>query len=123
MTNREDRDALSRMNAAILGTPDADPFYGCPIVVVVLAHRCVPTHNYDGTLAAGTLMLAAADAGVDSIWIHRAREEFDSPEGKALLEKWGLEGDYEGICHVLLGYSVDGHPQPAPRRSDAIVRV
>lgn len=123
VTNRQDRDALSALNAQIMGKPDADPFYGCPTVVVVLAKKEAPTHVYDGTLAAGTLMLAAADCGVDSIWIHRAKEEFDSPQGQALLKKWGLEGDYEGICHVLLGYGSGQKSEGAPRRPDAVLRV
>jgi nitroreductase len=123
VTDRQDRDALSAMNAAIMGKTDFDPFYGCPTVVVVLAKKDMPTHVYDGSLMAGTLMLAAADCGVDSIWIHRAKEEFDSPQGKDLLKKWGLEGDYEGICHVLLGYGQGAKSAGAPRRPDAILRV
>ena len=46
VTNKELRDRLSRMNAKIMGT-DIDPFYGAPVVLIVLADKTVPTHVYD----------------------------------------------------------------------------
>ena len=116
VTNREMRDRLSRMNAAIMGT-DSDPFYGAPVVVVVLADRSVPTHVYDGSLVMGNLMLAAHELGVGSCWIHRAREEFESDEGKDILKELGIEGDYVGIGHCILGYP-DGPTPPAKSYKD-----
>ena len=113
VTNRELRDRLSAMNARIMGT-DGDPFYGAPVVVVVLADRSVSTHVYDGSLVMGNLMLAAHELGVGSCWIHRAKEEFDSEEGKQILRSLGIEGDYEGIGHCVLGYT-DG-PLPAEKQ-------
>ena len=86
VTNRELRDRLSQMNAAIMGV-DTDPFYGAPVVVIVLANRDVPTHVYDGSLVMGNLMLAAHSLGLGSIWIHRAKEEFEMPECKQLLKE------------------------------------
>ena len=114
--------ALSAMNAAIMGA-DIDPFYGAPTVIVVLADRTVPTHYADGCLTMGNLMNAAHAVGVDSCWIHRATEEFDSPEGKALRQQWGITGDYEGIGHCILGYRSGEYPQAAPRKEDMVVRV
>ena len=93
VTNKNIRDRLSRMNAGIMGT-GTDPFYGAPVVLVVLADRNRSTYLYDGSLVIGNMMLAAHDLGLGSCWIHRAKEEFDSPEGKALLKEWGIEGDY-----------------------------
>lgn len=121
VTNPAERDRLSRMNAKILGAPDGyDPFYGAPVVVVVLADRKVSTHVYDGSLVMGNLMLAAEALGVGSCWIHRAKEEFDSPEGKAFLAEHGIVGDYEGIGHCVIGYP-DGERRPtAPRKPDYI---
>lgn len=106
---------LRRMNADIMGTPDADPLYGAPTIVVVLVDRSVSTCVEDGSLVMGNLMLAAYSVGVDSCWIHRARQEFDSDEGKALLKKWGIEGDYMGVGHCILGYRPDGEPYPEKR--------
>lgn len=111
---------LSKMNAAIMGT-DTDPFYGAATVIVVLADKTMPTYIYDGTLVMGNLMNAAETIGVQSCWIHRAKEEFESEEGKALLKKWGIDGDYEGIGHCVLGY---GEKVPAkPRKDKYIYRV
>ena len=103
VTDRETRDRLSRMNAAVMGT-DNDPFYGAPVVIVVLADRSIRTAVYDGSLVMGNLMNAAHALGIGSCWIHRAKEEFDSEEGKAILAGLGIQGDYEGIGHCILGH-------------------
>lgn len=114
---------LSKMNAAVMGT-DSDPFYGAPTVLVVLADRERHTCVEDGSLVMGNLMNAAHAVGVGSCWIHRAREVFDSEEGKKLLKKWGLEGDYIGVGHCILGYPADGAvPEAKPRKKDYIVYV
>ena len=95
VTDKATRDQLSEMNAKIMGHEGMDPFYGAPVVLVVLADKSRPTHVYDGSLVMGNLMNAAHALGVGSCWIHRAKEEFESEEGQALLKKWGIEGDYE----------------------------
>lgn len=123
VTNKELRDKLSAMNAKIMGK-DADPFYGAPVVLIVLASKERPTYIYDGSLVMGNLMLEADALGIGSCWIHRAKEEFESEEGKALLRKWGIEGDYAGIGHCILGYAAEGGEAPAkPRKEDYVVRV
>lgn len=121
VTDRALRDRLARMNAAILGREDSDPFFGAPVVLVVLARREVSTHVYDGSLVMGNLMLAAHALGLGSCWVHRAREEFDSEEGKALLRDLGIEGDWEGIGHCVLGYADGPAPRPAPRKADYVL--
>ena len=111
---------LSELNAKIMGH-DGDPFYGAATVIVVLADRSVPTYLYDGALVMGNLMNAAEALGVNSCWIHRAKEEFALPEGQALLKKLGITGDYEGIGHCVLGY---GEKVPAkPRKDHYIYRI
>ena len=92
VTNKEVRDKLSKWNADIMGT-DTDPFYGAPVVLVVLADKNRPTAVYDGSLVMANLMLEAHDLGIGSCWIHRAKEEFESEEGKELLKSLGIEGD------------------------------
>lgn len=123
VTDRAMRDRLSKMNAEILGT-NSDPFYGAPVVCVVLADKQRPTHIYDGSLVMGNLMNAAHSEGVGSCWIHRAKEEFESPEGKEILKELGIEGDLEGIGHCVLGYPVsDEQKIPAPRKEDYVYYV
>lgn len=106
---------LSRMNAQIMGS-SGDPFYGAPTVVVVLADATRPTYVEDGALVMGNLMNAAHALGVASCWIHRAHEEFETAEGKALLAAWGVEGDWRGVGHCLLGYAAEGGEKPGAAR-------
>ena len=113
---------LSRLNAAVMGT-DSDPMYGAPTILVVLADAHANCAVQDGSLVMGNLMLAAASLGLGSCWINRAREEFDSAEGKALLKKWGIEGDWIGVGHCILGYPAAAPKPAAPRKPDYIVRV
>ena len=114
---------LSKMNSEVMGT-NSDPFYGAPTVVVVLADRgCRPTYIEDGSLVMGNLMNAAHAVGVDSCWIHRAKEVFESERGKELLKKWGIEGDYVGIGHCVLGYRDCEYPEAKPRKENYVVRV
>lgn len=121
VSNRELRDKLSAMNAKIMGKEEGfDPFYGAPNVLIVLADKTMPTYLYDGSLVMGNLMLAAADLGVDSCWIHRAKEEFESEEGKAILKELGITGDYEGIGHCVLGYAANEVPEAAPRKDNYV---
>ena len=122
VTDKAVRDRLSKMNAAILGK-DMDPFYGAPELLIVLADKAVPTHVYDGSLVMGNMMNAAADLGVGCCWIHRAKEEFESEEGKAILKKLGIEGDYEGIGHLILGYAAQPANAPAPRKANYVYRI
>ncbi|MBR6028673.1 MAG: nitroreductase [Clostridia bacterium] len=122
VTDKAMRDRLSRMNAAVMGA-DRDPFYGAPVVIAVLASRSVPTYLYDGSLVMGNLMNAAHALGIGSCWIHRAKEEFSTEEGRELLASLGIEGDYEGIGHCILGYE-DGPCRPAaPRKENYVYRV
>ena len=122
VTDRALRDRLSKMNAAVMGA-DMDPFYGAPEVVIVLANKDIPTYLYDGSLVMGNMMNAAADLGVASCWIPRAKEEFESEEGKAILKDLGIEGNYEGIGHLILGYAAKPENAPAPRKAGYIYRV
>lgn len=123
VTNRELRDKLSRWNAAVLGST-GDPFYGAPVVLVVLAKKDVSTHVCDGSLVMGNLMLEAHALGLGSCWINRAKEMFETEEGKALLKSLGVEGEYEGVGNCIIGYPADGYTPPErPRKEHWIYRV
>ncbi len=124
VTNKELRDKLSKANAAIMGQgDDFDPFYGAPAVLIVLADKAYPTYLYDGSLAMGNLMLAAADAGLGSCWIHRAKEEFESEIGREILKDLGIQGDYEGIGHCILGYAAEEPKEAAPRKENYVYHI
>ena len=120
VTDKETRDRMSKANAAVMGATDRDPFYGAPVVLVVLASKERGTYVHDGSLVMGNLMLAAHDLGIGSCWIHRAKEVFEQPEWKKWLKGLGIEGEYEGIGNGVLGY-VDGeYPEVLARKENRI---
>ena len=124
VTNKEIRDMISEDNRSIGGWDAGfDPFYGAPVVIAVLADKNIPTYKYDGSLVIGNLMNAAHALGIGSCWIHRAKEEFETEAGKAILQKLGIEGDYEGIGHCILGYPAAPAQAPAPRKENYIYRI
>ncbi len=123
VTNKAVRDELSKVNAKIMGV-ETDPFYGAPVVLIVLADKnAAPTYVYDGSLVMGNLMLAAYSLGIGSCWIHRAKQEFEMPEYKKMLKDLGIEGDYEGIGHCILGYADCELPAPPPRKDNYVYYV
>lgn len=130
ITNKSLRDRLSAMNARIwneltiarggVAHEGIDPFYGAPVVLLVLADRSVPTYLYDGCAVLTNMANAAEAVGLASCWIHRAKQEFDSEEGKQILKELGINGDYEGIDHLVVGYPSKPIPSPLPRKTDYI---
>ena len=122
--DKELRDQLAEENRKIGGWKEGfDPFYGAPVVLIVLANKDVPTYVCDGSLVIGNLMNAAESLGVGSIWIHRAKEEFESPFGQEILKKLGIEGNFEGIGHCALGYAQEPAKAPAPRKDNYIYTI
>lgn len=124
VTDKELRDKLSAVNNEIMGGPEGnDPFYGAPAILIVIANKEVPTAPYDGSLVMGNLMLAAHSLGLGSIWIHRAKEEFEMPEYQKLLKDLGIEGEWEGIGHCAVGYIDGENPAAAPRNDGRVFWV
>ena len=120
ITKKALRDTVSKWSAEILGK-ETDPFYGAPVILIVLSDRGArPTFVEDGSLVLGNMMLAAYDLGLGSCWIHRAREEFESNKGKALLKELGISGDYVGVGHLALGYPAET-PSKKPRKPNRVV--
>lgn len=120
--NKELVAKLSGMNAEVMGTK-SDPFYGAPTVVMVFADSTQGTFVENGSLVMGNLMLAAHALGVDSCWIHRAREVFASEEGRKLKKEWGVPDSYEGIGNCILGYRSGDYPAAKARKDGFVVRV
>lgn len=124
VTNKELRDRLSAVNCKIGGWDESvDPFYGAPAILIVLAEKDWRNRVYDGSLVMGNMMLAAHSLGLGSIWIHRAKEEFEMPEYQQLLKELGVEGEWEGIGHCAVGY-IDGEmPEAAERKPNRVFWV
>ena len=124
VTNKELRDQIAEENRRIGGWKEGfDSFYGAPVILIVLANKACPTYVYDGSLVLGNLMNAAESLGVASIWIHRAKEEFDSEFGKKILADLGIKGDYEGIGHCALGYAAEEPKEAAARKENYVYYV
>lgn len=122
LQNKETIQKLSKLNAKIMGK-DTDPFYSAPTVIVVLADKTKYTYIEDGSLVLGNLMNAAHSLGIGSCWIHRAKEEFATEEGKELLKKWNISDNYVGIGHCILGYPSEKLQEPKPRKEDYITII
>ena len=123
VTDKAVRDELSRLNAGVMGGKD-DPFYGAPVVLVVLASPALAgTYLEDGALVMGNLLNAAHAEGLGSCWIHRAKEEFESDWGKKLLKSLGIEDKYEGIGHCALGYVDGDYPDVIPRKENRVFYI
>lgn len=121
--NKEDKDELERLNTVSVGRPAGTPFYGAPHVAVVFAARGNGNGVQDASLVMGNLMHAAHALGIGSCWINRAKETFDTEEGKALMVKWGLNPDeWEGVGNCILGYA-DHDPKPIARKEGYIVKI
>ncbi len=123
VTDKATRDKISELNAEIAGMPENfDPFYNAPVVLIVLADKSVPTYIYDGSLVMENMMLAAHSLGLGSCWIHRAKETFETEEGKLLLKNLGIEGEYEGIANCIIGYP-DVQPNALPRKEGYVYKI
>lgn len=122
VTNSEIRDRLSRDNAGVMGA-SGDPFYGAPCVLVVLAEKTAHTYVYDGSLTLGNMMLAAHELGLGSCWIHRAKEVMATPAWQEWIKSLGLEGEYEGIGNLVVGYPDGELPAAKERRPGRVVYV
>lgn len=121
VTQKKLRDQIAQRNCEIGGwDPSFDPFYGAPVILIVLANRSCNNYIYDGSLTMGNLLNAAHALGLGSCWIHRTRQEFETQEFKDLLTSLGIKGDYEGIGHCALGY-IDGENPLPPKRKDGRV--
>ncbi len=124
VTNKELRDKLSAENCRIGGWQEGfDPFYGAPVILIVLADKNWANRAYDGSLVMGNMMLAAHSLGLGSIWINRAKQEFEMPEYQQLLKDLGIEGEWEGIGHCAIGYADGDLPKAAKRKEGRVFWV
>ena len=124
ITDKEQRDRLMRLNASVMGAVN-DPFYGAPVVLLVIVDKSLPTAENDGELVIENMLLAAHDLGLGACYIWRAKQELETEEGKQMLSDWGLPGDveFEGVGHVILGYAAMDLPKPAPRKENYVYYV
>lgn len=124
VTNKTVRNRIAEANRQIGNWQEGfDPFYGAPVILIVLADKNWANRVYDGSLVMGNLMLAAHSLGLGSIWIHRAKEEFEQDEWKKLLSDIGVSGEWEGIGHCAVGYFEGDLPKAAKRKDGRVYWV
>ena len=123
VSDRETRDRISALNASVMGRSGSDPFYGAPVILMVLGPKDYPPYVCDGSLMLGNMMLEAHELGLGSCWIHRAKEESESPEGQELLHRYGVPDGYVGIGHLALGYIDGGYPSTPERKPDRVIKI
>ena len=122
ITSEKYRQEISKLNAKVLGS-DTDPYYGAPVIILVLADSTVNTFVEDGSCVLENMMLAAASLGLGSVWVHREKEIFDSADGKKLLISWGLPETLCGIGSIALGYPAAVPSEASKRKDNYIVRI
>ena len=122
VTSEKYRKELTKLNAEVIGKA-IDPYYGAPVIILVLAEGAASTFTEDGSCVLENMMLAAASLGLGSVWVHREREIFDSPDGKKLLNEWGLPETLRGVGSIALGYPAVPAADAAKRKDNYIVRV
>ena len=120
ITDPKYRQEIAKLNAEVMGS-STDPYYGAPVVVLVLADGGASTFVEDGSCVLENIMLAAL--GLVTVWMHRECEIFDSEKGKALLREWKLPETLRGVGAVALGYPAQEASQPAARKQNYIVRI
>lgn len=119
VTNQRLRNLIADENARLGGWKEGfDPFYGAPVILIVIADAKIPTAVYDGSAALAQMMISAQDLGLSTCWIHRAKEEFEEEFGQKILKELGLEGEYIGVGHLALGYAAAPAAAPAERLPD-----
>lgn len=121
--NPQIKKKLSDLNADVMRQANpqyqGDPFYGADTVIAVLADTKRPTWIQDGSAAMENILLAADAMGLGACWINRAREVFDSKEGRALLEELGIEPSFQGVAFAVVGYPEGERPEASKRASQA----
>jgi nitroreductase len=120
--NKEDYAEIEKLNAAVLNDPNAKPFYSAPTLLNIFVDTSQPTPLENGNLVIGNILNAAQAVGVGSCYIYRAKEVFETAEGKALAKKWGLADNFIAVGHVILGYAAET-PAPKPRKQGYIIKV
>lgn len=128
VTNKEMRNRISKINLDVVmknrlqtTSGHSDPFYGAPVVLVVLGKKDISTRVYDGALVIENMMLAANSLGLGSCWVHRAKESFETEEGKQILSDLGITEAYEGIGNCIIGYPAKDALRPQKTRKDHYV--
>ncbi len=114
---------LSKINTAIW-KKGKDAFFGAPTLIVVLSNpNILHTYMLDAMACVQNMLIAAESLGLGAACISRAKEEFETEYCQALLKKLGIDSDYVGVEHVILGYRDGDKPKILKRNDNRIYRI
>ena len=103
--------------------------FNAPVVLLVCGDKEAAWTNpfndrnsaeMDCSIVTTQMMLQAQELGLGTCWIHRAKEEFETEEGKQILRDLGITEEYEGIGHLALGWPNCPHPKARPRKENYV---
>lgn len=115
---------LGLINGKLMGREGLDAFYGAPAVLCVFSGSGSPIAIHDGCTVLSNMMNEASALGLGTCWIHRGKEQFETPEGKGILKKAGIDGDaYQCIDSVVVGYPAGEIPQAGPRKEGRVFSI
>ena len=75
ITDPEYRRKIVKLNAEVM-VCTTDPYYGAPVVILVLVDGSASTYVEDGSCVLENRMFAAHALGLGTVWVHREREIF-----------------------------------------------
>lgn len=99
-----------------LENPKYSVFNHANTMVVIYGNTNSHWYVYDGSLAAGNIMLAAHSMGIGTCWIGFAEHTLNTEEFK---KKYGVPEDYDLVCPMTLGYR-KGNLNPPTRKTPLI---
>ncbi|WP_406655559.1 nitroreductase [Methanolobus sp. ZRKC2] len=102
-----------------LSQEDFDIFYNAPLLVIVLGSNAGFTTDYDCSMCAQNMMLAAHSMGIGSCWVGTACFIQDNEE---FMSELGIPYDYKVIAPIVFGYEGKIVERP-PRQDPQIVWV
>ena len=114
--NPDEVAAVNALNAKF--TPNAKPYYGAPTILLVLVPRTFPLGDLDGAAVLTNLCNGAYAAGLASCWINRPQFMFETNEGREMLRRWGVEGEWRGVGSVAIGHPAAPDPEAKPRKEN-----
>ena len=122
ITDSKYRREIAKLNAEVM-VSNTDPYYGAPVVILVLVDGSASTYVEDGSCILENMMLAAHTLSLGTVWVYREHEIFDIESGKNLLWEWKLPEILRGIGTIALGYPAQEAGKPAARKQNYIVRI
>ncbi len=115
---------LSAINAQTWRKKGADPFFGAPTVIAVLANpELCFTYELDAMSCVTNILIAAESMGLGACCISRGKATFESKYARQLIQQLGIDPAYQGVEHVIVGHRKGESQPPLPRRENRLYKI